>query len=362
MATSGPFCQSLLGSSAEPGAPPARHRGARASAAGGSLGEEELERRLAEIRTVLERIEEAPYSTTRDAGPVATEVGYAAWAESYDAPGNVTVALEEETVHALLAELPAGSSVLDAGCGTGRHTAFLAGNGHDVVGIDSSPEMLALAAAKVPAARFELAELERIPLPDSSMDAVVCGLVLSHARDIRPGVTELARVLRPGGRLVISNPHPFATGILDWRATVIDGNGRLAVIPEYPHAHSEYISAFTAAGLRIVGCHEPELTVERAREEAKAGLDGGVRARLDRVPGRDRLGSRSPPDGRCERREQDALRGPRGHGLPGGVARRTLRRAARPGRHVLQGRAEDGSSFGRSRITPPAERCPRARS
>ena len=239
---------------------------------GGSLGEEELERRLAEIRTVLERIEEAPYSTTRDAGPVATEVGYAAWAESYDAPGNVTVALEEETVHALLAELPAGSSVLDAGCGTGRHTAFLAGNGHDVVGIDSSPEMLAIAAAKVPAARFELADLERIPLPDRSMDAAVCGLVLSHARDIRPGVTELARVLRPGGRLVISNPHPFATGILDWRATVIDGNGRLAVIPEYPHAHSEYISAFTAAGLRIVGCHEPELTVERAREEAKAGL------------------------------------------------------------------------------------------
>ena len=260
--------------------------------AGSSLGEEELKRRVDEIRTVLDRIEEAPYSTTRDAEPVATEVGYAAWAESYDAPGNVTVALEEQTVHELLSELPAGSSVLDAGCGTGRHTAFLAGKGHDVVGIDSSPEMLAIAAAKVPAARFELAELERIPLPDGSIDAAVCGLVLSHARDIRPGVTELARILRPGGRLVISNPHPFATGILDWRATVTDENGRLAVIPEYPHSHSEYISAFTSAGLRIVGCHEPALTAEQSARRGESGARGGVRARLDRVPGRDRLGSR----------------------------------------------------------------------
>jgi ubiquinone/menaquinone biosynthesis C-methylase UbiE len=221
---------------------------------------------------VLNGLGEAPYSATRKAAPVATEVGYAAWAASYDAPGNITVALEQEIVHALLAELPAGSSVLDAGCGTGRHTTFLVDRGHDVVGIDSSPAMLALAAAKVPTVRFELAELERIPLLDDSVDAAVCGLVLSHARDIRPAVAEIARVLRPGGRLIVSNPHPFATGLLDWRATVTDDAGRLAVIPEYPHAHSEYVEAFTSAGLRIVGCHEPALTAELARNEAKAGL------------------------------------------------------------------------------------------
>jgi SAM-dependent methyltransferase len=248
------------------------------------MGEQELERRMDEIRTVLDRLGEAPYSAAREAEPVATEVGYAAWAASYDAPGNVTVALEEEIVHALLAELPAGSSVLDAGCGTGRHAAFLAGKGHEVVGIDSSSEMLALAAVKVPTARLELAELERIPLPDDSVDAVVCGLVLSHARDIRPGVTELARVLRPGGRLIVSNPHPFATGILDWRATVTDDAGRLSVIPEYPHAHCEYVRAFTSAGLRIVGCHEPSLTPGQARDEAKVGLDDAFELALTEFP------------------------------------------------------------------------------
>jgi SAM-dependent methyltransferase len=237
-----------------------------------------------EIRALLDGLDEAPYSSSRKAPPVETEAGYAAWASTYDAPGNVTVALEQEVVHALLYELPAGSSVLDAGCGTGRHTAFLVDKGHDVVGIDSSPEMLALAAAKVPTARFDLAELERIPLPNSSVDAAVCGLVLSHARDIGPAVAELARVLRPGGRLIVSNPHPFATGLLDWRATVTDESGRLAVIPEYPHAHSEYVGAFTSAGLRIVGCHEPALTAERAREEAKAGLEDAFELALTGFP------------------------------------------------------------------------------
>jgi SAM-dependent methyltransferase len=233
---------------------------------------------------VLDGLGEAPYSATREAPPVATDVGYAAWAASYDAPGNVTVALEQEVVHALLTELPAGASVLDAGCGTGRHTAFLADRGHDVVGIDSSPEMLALAAVKVPTARFELAELERIPLPDGSVDAAVCGLVLSHARDIRPAVAELARVLRTGGRLIVSNPHPFATGLLDWRATVTDDAGRLVVIPEFPHAHGEYVEAFVSSGLRIVRCYEPALTAERAREEAKAGLEGAFELALTGFP------------------------------------------------------------------------------
>jgi ubiquinone/menaquinone biosynthesis C-methylase UbiE len=252
--------------------------------AGSSVDEATRQRRVEEIRTVLDRLDEPPYSATREAPAVETEAGYAAWASSYDAPGNVTVALEQGVVHELLWELPSGCSVLDAGCGTGRHTAFLAENGHDVFGIDSSAEMLAVAAAKVPTAGFELADLERIPCPDDSFDAAVCGLVLSHARNIGPAVVELARVVRPGGRLVISNPHPFATGLLGWRATLTDTAGRLVVIPEYPHTHAEYVEAFTRAGLRIVACREPALTAERAREEAKAELEEAFELALTGFP------------------------------------------------------------------------------
>jgi SAM-dependent methyltransferase len=251
---------------------------------GGSLAPEARRSRVEEIAGVLAHLDEAPYFLTREAPPVDTVTGYAAWATSYDGPGNVTVALEGEVVHALLHELPPASSVLDAACGTGRHTAFLVARGHDVVGIDTSPEMLAIAKEKVPGARFQLAALDDIPLADGCMDAAVCALALSHSRDIGPAVAELARVLRPGGRLIVSNPHPLATSLLGWRATVTDPSGRLMLIPEYPHSHGECIAAFRAAGLHVNACVEPALSDDQAAGEAKAGLTEAFRAALAGLP------------------------------------------------------------------------------
>ena len=240
--------------------------------------------RIEEIATVLAGLREPPYSLGRDVPAVDTVSGYAAWADDYDTPGNVTVALEQGAVHGLLAEIPPGATVLDAGCGTGRHAAFLAERGHDVIGVDSSPEMLAVARVKVPSARFELAQLDELPLPDSSVDAAVCALALSHSRDLRPGVAELGRVVRSGGRVIVSNPHPFATDLLGWRATVTDDAGKLAVIPEYPHSHGECIAAFRAARLSVVACVEPALSVEQAADEAKLGLEAAFRAALTGFP------------------------------------------------------------------------------
>jgi ubiquinone/menaquinone biosynthesis C-methylase UbiE len=245
---------------------------------------EARERRVTELLEIAARLDEGPYSDPREAPPVELVAGYAAWAESYDEPGNVTIALEEEVVHRLLAGLPPGREVLDAACGTGRHAAFLAARGHAVVGVDGSAEMLERAAAKVPGATFLLGELDRLPLPDHSVDAAVCALALSHSRDIRPPVRELARVLRPRGRLVISNPHPLATGLLGWRATVRDPSGQRVVIPEHPHSHATCIDAFTEAGFAVRGCAEPALGAEQAEAEAKAGLVEAFRAALTGLP------------------------------------------------------------------------------
>jgi SAM-dependent methyltransferase len=242
------------------------------------------ERRIDEIAAILARLDEPPYSLTRNVPSIDTVSGYAAWADDYDTPGNVTVTLEQEAVHRLLAELPRGATVLDAACGTGRHAVFLANLGHEVIGIDSSPAMLALAQTKVPSARFEVAHLDAIPLPESSVDAAVCALALSHSPDIRSAVAELARVVRSGGRVIVSNPHPFAMDLLDWRATVTNDAGQLVVIPEYPHSHGECIAAFTAAGLSVVACIEPVLSVEQAVDEAKLGLEEAFRAALTGIP------------------------------------------------------------------------------
>ena len=75
---------------------------------------------------------------------------YRAWAEAYDQPGNQLIDLEQPIVREILDGLPPGVA-LEAACGTGRHTEYLAALGHTAIGVDSSPEMLAAAQAKIPA-------------------------------------------------------------------------------------------------------------------------------------------------------------------------------------------------------------------
>ncbi|WP_241582192.1 class I SAM-dependent methyltransferase, partial [Rosenbergiella nectarea] len=68
--------------------------------------------------------------------------------------------------------------------------------------------MLARARAEVPGAGFRLGELTRLPVEDGAVDLVVCALALAHVPDLEPVLAEFARVLRPGGHLVISDMHP----------------------------------------------------------------------------------------------------------------------------------------------------------
>ena len=98
--------------------------------------------------------------------------GYAEWAATYDISRNPMFLAEEPIVHGLLARYSIGAA-LDAACGTGRHAAYLASLGHQVTGIDSTPEMLEMAKAKVPAAQFETGDLTAIPLSDGAMDTAV---------------------------------------------------------------------------------------------------------------------------------------------------------------------------------------------
>src|SRR5450432_3851651 len=100
-----------------------------------------------------------------------------------------------------------GIALLDAACGTGRFAGFLARRGHRVIGVDSSPDMLACARQRVHGAEFHVAELDRLPLPDDRVDVIVCALALDHVPRLDPVLAEFARVLRPGGDLVISDIH-----------------------------------------------------------------------------------------------------------------------------------------------------------
>lgn len=227
-----------------------------------------VDARTEEIREILSRLDELPYSERRDLPEVDVDAGYAGWAEDYDEPGNDTIAAEEEVVRELLDQLPDGP-ILDAACGTGRHAAYLRGRDRQVIGVDGSQAMLERAAAKLPDTDLRLGELTALPLADGEVAGAVCALALSHLSELGPAVMELARVLKPGRRLIVSNPHPFATAILGWRAVFIDSDGRRSMIPEYPHLHGDYIAAFADAGFVVRRCIEPRLSAEQAKARAK---------------------------------------------------------------------------------------------
>lgn len=104
-----------------------------------------------------------------------------------------------------------GALALDVCCGTGDLSQALARRGASVVGLDFSGPMLHLAEARsrrAPApragrCRFVLGDAERIPCPDGAFDIVSAGYGLRNLSDWRLGLSELARVVKPGGRVLV---------------------------------------------------------------------------------------------------------------------------------------------------------------
>ena len=100
----------------------------------------------------------------------------------------------------LVSRLPRGGHVLDVATGTGLVAAELIRRGHDVTGVDQSPDMLAAARRRF-GERVELVETsaERLPFADESFDHLTFTYLLRYVDDPGATVAELARVVRPGG-------------------------------------------------------------------------------------------------------------------------------------------------------------------
>jgi ubiquinone/menaquinone biosynthesis C-methylase UbiE len=222
------------------------------------------EARIAETARLLAAAERM--GTGGPAVALTVEEGYRTWAESYDEPGNGLVDVESAIVHRLLDRLPPGRA-LDAACGTGRHAAHLASRGHEVVGVDGSPDMLARAAAKLPDADLRRGELDALPLPDDHVDLVVCALALTHVPDLRPVFAEFARVLRPGGHLVTSDSR---TGLPVIRRTP---EGTWGHLPHHDHLASDYLAAALGHGFRVVDCREPHRPAPAASTRSRPEPD-----------------------------------------------------------------------------------------
>ncbi|MFN2617242.1 MAG: class I SAM-dependent methyltransferase [Thermoleophilaceae bacterium] len=118
----------------------------------------------------------------------------------------------EQLVRFVRARGPAGR-VLDLGCGDGRLTAEL--DAEQLTAADVSEIALARARERLPQARLvQLEPDQALPFEDSEFDFVLCAETLEHVRDVQLLLSELRRVLRPGGELAVTTPaHGRASGL-----------------------------------------------------------------------------------------------------------------------------------------------------
>lgn len=124
--------------------------------------------------------------------------------------GRITEDLEQELIIELCGDL-SGLCALDVGCGDGSLTARLAKGGADVTGLDSDPRMLDAARLRLDveqtSARLLSGDAQALPFETASFDLVTAVTLLCLVPDPDRAVQEIARVLRPGGRLVVGELH-----------------------------------------------------------------------------------------------------------------------------------------------------------
>jgi SAM-dependent methyltransferase len=225
--------------------------------------------RIEEVRRIVGDSEAATFDLGLDVPELGVRPGYAAWSKTYDEPGNPLIAIEQPVVHALLDEAAPGRA-LDAGCGTGRHAAYLARRDHTVVGVDLSPAMLEQAREKLPTVAFLESDLSALPLRSECFDLVVCTLALLHVADLGGAVAELARVTRRGGRLVLSDLHPSTGAAPGGQAFFQTADGGAGFVRQHSYLHGDYLSAFSRTGLEVRRCLEPRFEQKDLEQQGLA--------------------------------------------------------------------------------------------
>jgi len=105
-------------------------------------------------------------------------------------------------------DLTGAKNILDVGCGAGQITTHLLKYANDdaqITCFDLSHEMVRRSRARLKSdrPRFLVADVTRLPFADATFDCVTCGYVLEHLPDVKDGLSELARVMKPGGRMLL---------------------------------------------------------------------------------------------------------------------------------------------------------------
>ncbi|HEY4201311.1 MAG TPA: class I SAM-dependent methyltransferase [Devosiaceae bacterium] len=145
-------------------------------------------------------------------------------------------------------------NALDVGCGEGRFCRMLAARGVGATGIDPSPSLIGEARRLDPKGDYRIAAAEELPFDEAAFELVVAYLSLIDIADLKAAITEMSRVLRPGGQLLIANLTSFysasnPTGWID----EADGTRRF-LIDNYMGERADWVAW---RGLRVINWHRP---------------------------------------------------------------------------------------------------------
>jgi SAM-dependent methyltransferase len=157
------------------------------------------------------------------------------------------------------ARVTSGTRLLDAGCGAGLLALLASLRGALVTALDASPGLLAIARQRLPAADVREGDLEALPFADASFDAVTAVNSLFYAEDMASAMRELVRVVRPGGRVIVTAWGPverceFLTAVMPALGPLMPPPPPGAPRPP-PGALSEpgaLAAVLNGAGLRVV--------------------------------------------------------------------------------------------------------------
>jgi SAM-dependent methyltransferase len=200
--------------------------------------------------------------------------GYAAWAPIYDAT------MDDRLDLPLLSSLGSmdwngTAAAVDLGCGTGRISAWLkARGGARVDGVDSSPAMLERANAKGIYDNVVCADVIATGLAAGGYDLAISSFVVCHVSDLTGFYAEAARLVRPGGRVILIDYHPFM--LLKGVPTHFNGPaGEPIAIVNIIHLLSDHVEAGRRASLSLLELRERLVDAEWVRQNPRMASHAG---------------------------------------------------------------------------------------
>jgi SAM-dependent methyltransferase len=157
----------------------------------------------------------------------------------------------------MMARVAAGRfrNALDVGCGEGRFCRMLRAAGVKATGIDPTAQLIEVAKQRDPKGDYRLGRAEQLDFADASFNLVVTYITLIDIPDFRAAIGEMARVLKPGGSLLMANLTGFTSACAD-RGWVKDASGEHLHYPVDRYLE-EFSFWFEWSGIRIENWHRP---------------------------------------------------------------------------------------------------------